>query len=349
MSSLELEPPGQAVATAEAPGPFAISDASSARIKAVAREFAGGFLAVDPHSPEFDRMIRQIGMIGRDEVLKLSGQAHKVTARSGVREQAVSMVNTWLAKLREVIDRLNPGAGDALLKPRGFFGLFARTPALESYFERYTRSEAEIQAALAALAQSRDTLLHDNIAVATCRSDAWPLLHALAEAVAMCEALDERFDRLAAQLDTRDPAKANRLRTGALFEVRQRHGDLLTQMAVSQQGYAMLGLIESNNLELVKGIDRATATTIAALQTAIVAAQTLSNQRIVLDRIQGVQKAASAMSDRASAATAQANTRVALDSAEAAQQVAALRNAFADVVASVDSLERQQHSALSAL
>src|SRR3546814_9818233 len=86
-----------------------------------------------------------------------------------------------------------------------------------------------------------------------------------------------------------DLAKAQTLRSTALFEVRQRHTDLITQMAVSQQSYAMLGLIGTNNNDLIKGIDRASSTTIAALQTAVVAAQTLANQNLVLSRINGVQ------------------------------------------------------------
>src|SRR3546814_14854826 len=106
----------------------------------------------------------------------------------------------------------------------------------------------------------------------------------------MCANLDERFEKLCSQLDKSDPAKAQALRSTALFEVRQRHTDLLTQMAVSQQSYAMLALIGTNNNDLIKGIDRASSTTIAALQTAVVAAQTLAHQNLVLHRINGVQR-----------------------------------------------------------
>ena len=349
MSRLELDPPTPGGANATAADQFALDAPTSTRIKAVAREFAGGFLAIDTHSPDFDRTMRKIALIGKDEVIRLSAQAQKIIARSGVRDSAIAAVTTNLGRLRAVLERLNPGNGNDLLKPRRLFGIFARPVELDSYFGRYTQSEPEIEAALSALARGRDTLLLDNIAVSACRSDSWPLLAALAEAIALCAQLDERFEHLARQLETRDPAKAERLRTAALFEVRQRHGDLLTQMAVSQQSYMMLGLIESNNMELVKGIDRASATTLAALQTAVVAAQTLSNQRIVLDRIRGVQTAATSMIEGASAATGHGNARIALDSAEAAQQVTALRSAFAEVVASLDSLERQQTSALSAL
>lgn len=348
MNGLELEPPapgGQAPATDE----FALSEATAARIKAVAREYAGAFVAIETQSPEFDRMAARISTVGADEVRALSDQARLAMARGGSREDAVSAVHAQLARLRAVLERLNPGAGDELLKPRKFLGLFARGDALASYFDRYRDAEGEIETALSTMATSRDTLLRDNIAVTAYRKTVWPMLASLAEAIGMCASLDERFERLAGQLDASDPAKAGRLRSTALFEVRQRHGDLLTQMAVSQQSYAMLGIVLTNNLELVKGIDRASATTVAALQTAIVAAQTLANQRIVLDRIGGVTTAAAALSEGASGASARGNARVALDSAEASQQVAALRSAIADVAASVDALDSQQQSALGSL
>src|SRR3712207_7990289 len=43
--------------------------------------------------------------------------------------------------------------------------------------------------------------------------------------------------------------------------------------------------VRKNNIELVKGVDRATTTTVAALRTAVIVAQALSNQKLVLDQI----------------------------------------------------------------
>lgn len=349
MNGLELEPPVPGGPAQDPAGEFALSEATATRIKAVAREYAGGFVAIEAQSPEFDRMAARIAVIGADEVRALSDQARLAMARGGRREGAVAAVHAQLARLRAVLERLSPGTGDELLKPRKFLGLFPRGDALASYFDRYRASEGEIEAALATMATSRDTLLQDNIAVTAYRRTVRPMLSSLAEAIGLCASLDERFERLAGQLDVRDPAKAQRLRQVALFEARQRHGDLLTQMAVSQQSYALLGIVHANNLELVKGIDRASATTVAALQTAIVAAQTLANQQIVLDRIGGVTAAATALGDRASGASAAGNARLALDSAEASQQVAALRSAIAEVSASVDALDGQQQSALGSL
>jgi uncharacterized protein YaaN involved in tellurite resistance len=349
MSGLSLEPPTPNAASTPDGDEFALPPEVSARIKAIAREFAGAFVSIDMKSPEFDRMTRQIAAIGSDEVRRLAGQSQKSITRTTIRERAIGAVNAQLARLRAVLEQINPGAGDELIKPKKFLGIFPRAATITSYFDRYQKAEGDIETALASMAQSRDMLLQDNIALEANRSASRPLISSLAEAIAMCSSLDERVEKLAGQLEAKDPARANRLRSEILFEVRQRHGDLLTQMAVSQQSYAILRMIETNNLDLVKGIDRASATTIAALQTAIVAAQTLANQNLVLDRINGVRTAASSLIEQSSRSTVDGNRQVALESEEASRQIASLRTAFADVVASVDSLERQQQSALSSL
>jgi hypothetical protein len=44
-------------------------------------------------------------------------------------------------------------------------------------------------------------------------------------------------------------------------------------MAVTVQGYLALDLVKKNNVELVKGVDRASTTTVGALRTAVTVAQ----------------------------------------------------------------------------
>lgn len=345
MNDLQLQPPGASPSVQS--DEFTLDAKAAARLKAVAREFAGSFLALDVHNPEFERSIRQITTIGSEEVRKLSEQARLTLSRSTMRDRAVAAINAQLARLRLVLDRLTPG--EDILKPKKFLGIFGRTSPISTYFDRYLSSEAEIEAALSTMMESRDMLFRDNVAISGHRAASRLLLAALAEAIAMCANLDERFEKLCSQLDNNDLTKAQTLRSTALFDVRQRHTDLLTQMAVSQQSYAMLGLIGTNNNDLIKGIDRASSTTIAALQTAVVAAQTLANQKLVLSRINGVQAAAGALIDRASASTSQRDQQIDLAGTEAARQVASLRTAFEEVRTSVDSLENQQQSLLSSI
>ena len=80
----------------------------------------------------------------------------------------------------------------------------------------------------------------------------------------------------------------------------------------------------------------------------MVAAQTLSGQRLLLDRIAGVTGAATSAMDAAAAPIADGNARIALDSAEATAQMAALHRAFADVRAIVDTVDAQQQAGMRA-
>ena len=97
--------------------------------------------------------------------------------------------------------------------------------------------------------------------------------------------MDAKLEDKANELDATDPAKAKAIRETALFYVRQRTQDLLTQMAVTVQGYLALDLVKKNNVELVKGVDRASTTTVSALRTAVTVAQALTNQKLVLEQI----------------------------------------------------------------
>ncbi len=82
-----------------------------------------------------------------------------------------------------------------------------------------------------------------------------------------------------------------------MFYTRQRTTDLLTQMAVTVQGYLALDLVKKNNVELVKGVDRASTTTVSALRTAVTVAQAMTNQKLVLEQITALNTTTAGMID----------------------------------------------------
>src|SRR3546814_21118044 len=71
-------------------------------------------------------------------------------------------------------------------------------------------------------------------------------------------------------------------------------------MAVSVQGYLALDLVKKNNVELVKGVDRASTTTVGALRTAVTVAQAMTNQRLVLGQITALNETTSNIIDSTS-------------------------------------------------
>src|SRR3546814_16100387 len=80
-----------------------------------------------------------------------------------MRDRAVAAINAQLARLRIVLDRLTPG--EDILKPKKFLGIFGRSNPILTYFDRYLSSEAEIEAALSTIMESRDMLFRDNVAI----------------------------------------------------------------------------------------------------------------------------------------------------------------------------------------
>src|SRR5262245_66538345 len=110
----------------------------------------------------------------------------------------------------------------------------------------------------------------------------WALMRKLEEGAYLGKQLDQALPAKIATLEASDPAKAKIAKEEMLFAVRQKVVDLLTQLAVNGQGYLALDLIRRNNVELIKGVDRATTTTVSALRNAVMVAQALDYQKLVV-------------------------------------------------------------------
>ena len=137
----------------------------------------------------------------------------------------------------------------------------------------------------------------DNAAIDTERAGLWKTMHRLEQMIHISKSLDKQLEDKANELDATEPAKAKAIRETALFYTRQRTTDLLTQMAVTVQGYLALDLVKKNNVELVKGVDRASTTTVAALRTAVTVAQAMTNQKLVLEQISALNTTTANMID----------------------------------------------------
>ena len=134
-----------------------------------------------------------------------------------------------------------------------------------------------------------------------------------------------------------------------LFYVRQKHQDLLTQMAVSIQGYLAIDLVRKNNIELIKGVDRATTTTIAALRTAVIVAQALANQKLVLDQITALNTTTSNLIESTSKLLATQSVDIQKQAASATIGIDSLKAAFANIYQSMDAIDTFKAQALDAM
>ena len=218
---------------------------------------------------------------------------------------------------------------------------------LKKYFDRYASSQSHINGILTSLSRGKDELLQDNIAIDGERQKMWEMMGKLEQMIIITKTLDQKLEEKAADLRATDPAKSKAFQETALFYVRQRSTDLLTQMAVTVQGYLALDLVKKNNVELIKGVDRASTTTITALRTAVTVAQALASQRLVLEQITALNTTTSNIIDSTSTMLRQNTAAIHKQAASATIQVETLQRAFANIYATMDEMDEFKIKALT--
>ena len=123
----------------------------------------------------------------------------------------------------------------------------------------------------------------------------------------------------------------------------------MTQMAVSVQGYMALDLVRKNNIELIKGVDRAQTTTISALRTAVIVSQALSRQKLVLDQINALNTTTSNLIESTSQQLRVQGAAINQQAASSTIDVAKLQAAFDNVFATMDAIDTFRAQAVDSM
>ena len=189
----------------------------------------------------------------------------------------------------------------------------------------------------------------DNAAIDVERQKLWEAMGNLEQMIHISNTLDGKLEEKAAELDATDPAKAKAVRETALFYVRQRTQDLLTQMAVSVQGYLALDLVKKNNVELVKGVDRASTTTVGALRTAVTVAEAMTNQRLVLGQITALNDTTAGIIDSTSTMLRDQTGQIHEQAAASTIPLETLQRAFQNIYDTMDEVDEFKVRALDSM
>lgn len=286
-TELKLTPPDPVppIVAEKAIGLVPVEDEVKGKLAEKVEGYIADLLAQDVNSPEFGKRVDQLTNMGRKEIMEAAGQSNRFLDRPIRQMDEQSGVGADLAELRRTVEDLDPSKRGNLTTKQKLFGIIPWGNKLRNYFDSYQSAQGHISSILGRLANGKDELLMDNAAIDVERQNLWKAMGKLEQMILISKQLDGRLEEKAAELELSDPAKAKAIRETALFYVRQRHQDLLTQMAVTVQGYLAMDLVKKNNVELVKGVDRASTTTVGALRTAVTVAQAMTNQRLVLGQI----------------------------------------------------------------
>ena len=304
-----------------------------------AESFVEELAAQDVNSPEFGKRVDQISDMGRREIAEAAGQSNRFLDRPVRAMDKEGGVGTDLAELRRTIEDLDPGKQGSLLAPKKLFGIIPFGNKMRNYFDSYKSSQAHIASVLTRLAGGKDELLKDNAAISVERQSLWAAMGRLEQMIHVSKALDAKLEAKAFELEASDPAKAKAIRESALFYVRQRTTDLLTQMAVTVQGYLALDLVKKNNVELVKGVDRASTTTVSALRTAVTVAQAMTNQKLVLAQITALNTTTANIIDSTGTMLKQNTAAIHEQAAGSTIPLDTLKRAFQNIYDTMDAID----------
>jgi len=358
-----LAPPEPAITltAAEAPAPVVetqapkmapqVEAAMVPELDAKVDSFITALTSTKAGSPEFAAQAENVRTMGDADIRKAAETSNRmldkpVTAlKSGGIAQG-STVGKTLLELRRTVEDLDPGQATGVKK---WWDKLPFNDKIEDYFRKYQSSQSQLNGILHSLRSGQDELTRDNVALNLEKTNLWGVMGRLNQYIYVAEKLDAKLSAKIAELELSDPETAKTLSQDVLFYVRQKHQDLLTQQAVSIQGYLAIDLVRKNNLELIKGVDRATTTTIAALRTAVIVAQALANQKLVLDQITALNTTTSKLIESTSQLLATQSVDINKQAASATVGIESLRAAFANIYQSMDALDTFKLQALDAM
>jgi uncharacterized protein YaaN involved in tellurite resistance len=357
--TVELNPPDvllapEPVAPVEreqAEGMVKLDETALDRLDARAVEFVDGVMKQSLHTEAFNNMVTTIHNLGSKEIRESASVSNRMLdkpARSlsdGIFDEQ-SPISQTLVDLRRTVEDLDPAQQGDLLSPRKILGLIPYGNRLREYFMKFESSQEHINKIVNALYKSQDVLRKDNAAIEQEKANLWRIMQRMQEYIYVGRKIDVALEDRIDQLEFQNPEQARVVREEMLFYTRQKVQDLLTQLAVSIQGYLALDMVRKNNLELVKGVDRAATTTVSALRTAVIVAQALANQKLVLDQVNALQATTSNMIESTSAALKRQSGDIYKQATSATIDMEQLQRAFANIYEAMDMVADYKVEAL---
>jgi uncharacterized protein YaaN involved in tellurite resistance len=354
LASLELTPPEpvKTVTSLQAGNSIKLDAAIVSDLDAKIETFVKEVISAGVDSGTFQTQVDRVHQMGNQDIRSAAAISSRLLQRPlhalDTLDQT-SPVGQALIRLRQQIDDLNPSRQGDLLAPKMLFGIIPAGHRLRDYFDRYRSAQSHLNGIVQALLDGQDELIKDNAAIEEEKRSAWALMKKIEQYVYLGKELDRALESRLAEIETKDPQKARIVREEMQFYVRQKVQDLLTQLAVTMQGYLAIDMIRKNNLELIKGVDRATATTVSALRTAVLVAQALANQKLVLDQISALNKTTGSLIEHTAAQLKTQSAATHAQASSAAISVETLQRAFRNIYDAMDMLDDYKLKALNTM
>jgi uncharacterized protein YaaN involved in tellurite resistance len=216
------------------------------------------------------------------------------------------------------------------------------------YFSKYQKSENVISNIMSSLEDGKTTLKNDNTTLelesGSMRTNSKKLKNEIELGSALDDSISKRLDE--AKTQNADPDKIRFVQEEVLFPLRQRIMDMNQMQVVNHQGIIAMEVLQRNNRELIRGVDRAMTVTVSALRTSITVASALYNQKITLSKIKALNETTGNLISETSRMLKEQGTEIHKEASESTISVDLLKKSFDDVLSSLNEISRFKQEAL---
>ncbi|WPD21242.1 MAG: toxic anion resistance protein [Candidatus Electrothrix scaldis] len=337
------------------PQALTVTAGEDQELEQTAEKFVAAVLAFDPNDPA-QQNAREANIAA---VETLGGKTQKEAAhRSAMLKQPIRSlasksedggeVARSLVELNIQVEELDPGKFD--FEAGWFARLLGWIPGigtpLKRYFIKFEQSDTVIDAIVRSLKDGQAQLSRDNITLIQDQKAMRGFTFRLEKTIKLGMQIDQRLEyALEREVEPGSP-KASFIQEELLFPLRQRIQDLQQQLAVNQQGVLAIELLVRNNKELIKGVDRAINVTVNMLSVAVTVALALANQKIVLEKIDAINKTTNRLIEENAARLKTQGAAIQKQAASTQLSMESLERAFADIHTALEDIATFRKEAL---
>ena len=320
----------------------------NSNLKDKANENAVAIFETDLNNPtERESILKPLENFGMDDMSKSASRNEMLATRfvdinKGGKE--AENIGDKLSELDRQMKDLDPSKVDFTKK--GILGDLMNP--VRKYFAKYEKAETAISNIIDSLNNSSKVLQNDNVTLLNEENYLRQTTNKLLADIELGKQMDESIEAQIqqAELDGVSPDKIAFVREEVLFPLRQRIMDMQQMIVVNQQGIVSLNVIRRNNKELIRGVERAKNVTVSALRTGVMVASALYDQKIVMDKINILNRTTENIIESTSHMLKEQGSEIQKHSAEAMISPEILKASFLEAISAIEDVSTYKEQAL---
>ena len=296
---------------------------------------------------ERDSIIKPLDNFGLGEMTKSANHNELLATRfvdltKGGKD--ADNIGEKLLELNKQVKDLDPSGIDFTKK--GFLGSLMNP--IRKYFAKYEKAEGAIANIVDSLDKSSQILQNDNVTLQNEEDYLREVTNKLLADIELGKKMDESIEAQIqkAQIDGIDEDKISFVQEEVLFPLRPRIMDMQQMIVVNQQGIVSLNVVRRNNKELIRGVRRAKNVTVSALRTGVMVASALYDQKIVMDKINILNKTTEDIIQTTSHMLKDQGAQIQKQSAETMISPEVLKQSFAEAIQAIEDVSNYKIQAL---